>query len=278
MSFARSGRYLGRHSRGSSSRSNTSRYVPLHATKWETSRGFSHGIWLVLALFAAAVAGTTWVSTGIVASERWPIRWLEVNGSFQRVSAEQLRSSLAPLVSASFFTVDLQKLHDSALRKPWVAAAHVQKKWPDTVVVTVEEFQPLAHWNKDSLVSSRRTVFDAPDAAGIQGLPWLEGPEGRLDDVLQQWELFNSMLARVGLEIEHLELHDRGSWAMQLNNGTAVQLGRDAPVERLQRMMVSWRSLMLDQPLPPVRVDLRYTNGFAVRWPGEATKIAGIEK
>src|SRR5690606_31030083 len=78
-----------------------------HATRWETSRGFSHGIWLVLALFALAVGGTTWVSTGIVASERWPIRWLEVNGSFQRVSAEQLRSSLAPLVSASFFTVDL---------------------------------------------------------------------------------------------------------------------------------------------------------------------------
>lgn len=247
-----------------------------HATRFETSRGFSHGIWLVLALFAAAVAGTTWVSTGIVASERWPIRWLEVNGSFQRVSAEQLRSSLAPLVSASFFTVDLQKLNDSALRKPWVAAVNVQKKWPDTVVVTVEEFQPLAHWNKDALVSSRRTVFDAPDAAAIQGLPWLQGPDGRLDEVLQQWELFNSMLAKVGLEVERLELHERGSWAMQVNNGTTVQLGRDDPVERLQRLVTSWRGLMVDQELPPVRIDLRYTNGFAVRWPGETKEIAGI--
>lgn len=249
-----------------------------HATRYETSRGFSHGIWLVLALFALAVGGTTWVSTGIVASERWPIRWLELNGSFQRVSAEQLRSSLAPLVSASFFTVDLQKLHDSASRKPWVAAVNVQKKWPDTVVVTVEEFRPLAHWNEDALVSSRRSVFAAPDAVAIQGLPWLEGPEGRLDEVLQQWELFNSMLAKVGLEIERLELHDRGSWAMQANNGTTVQLGRDDPVERLQRLMISWRGLMAEQKLPPVRVDLRYTNGFAVRWPSETKAIAGIQQ
>ncbi len=249
-----------------------------HATRWETSRGFSHGIWLVLALFALAVGGTTWVSTGIVASERWPIRWLEVNGSFQRVSAEQLRSSLAPLVSASFFTVDLQNLHEAALRKPWVAAVNVQKKWPDTVVVTVEEFQPLAHWNERGLVSSRRTEFNAPDAAEIQGLPWLEGPDGRLEEVLTQWDLFNSMLAKVGLEIEHLELQERGSWAMQLNNGTLVQLGRDDPVDRLQRLMNSWRGLMVDQPLPPVRIDLRYTNGFAVRWPTETRAIAGNTK
>lgn len=256
----------------------TSRYVPRHATRRETSRGFSHGIWLVLALFALAIGGTTWVSTGIVASERWPIRWLEVNGSFQRVSAEQLRSSLAPLVSASFFTVDLQKLQGAALRKPWVAAVQVQKKWPDTVVVTVEEFQPLAHWNQEGLVSTRRSVFSAPDAVSIQGLPWLSGPESRLEDVLEKWELFNSMLARAGLEIETLELHDRGSWAMQVNNGTQLQLGRDDPVERLQRLMDSWRGLMAERNLPPSRIDLRYTNGFAVRWPDESKAIAGIQQ
>ncbi len=249
-----------------------------HATRYETSRGFSHGIWLVLALFALAIGGTTWVSTGIVASERWPIRWLELNGSFQRVSAEQLRSSLAPLVSSSFFTLDLQKLQTTAMRKSWVAAVDVQKKWPDTVVITVEEFQPLAHWNESALVSSRRTVFAAPDAAAIQGLPWLQGPEGRLDEVLQQWELFNSMLAKAGLEIERLELHERGSWAMQVNTGTRVQLGRDDPAERLQRLMKSWRGLMTDQELPPVRIDLRYSNGFAVRWPAENKAVAGIHK
>ena len=248
-----------------------------HATRYETSRGFSHGIWLVLALFALAIGGTTWVSTGIVASERWPIRWLEVNGSFQRVSAEQLRSSLAPLVSASFFTVDLQNLQDAAIRKPWVAAVNVQKKWPDTVVVTVEEYQPLAHWNEVDLVSSRRTVFAAPDAVAIQGLPWLQGPDGRLDEVLQQWELFNSMLARAGLEIEKLELQERGSWSMSLNNGTSVQLGRDDPVERLQRLMSSWRSLMVEQEMPPVRIDLRYTNGFAVHWPAAPEPLAGMQ-
>ena len=46
---------------------------------------------------------TAWVSMGIVAKDRWPIRWLEINGNFQRVSAEQLRAGLIPLISSSFF-------------------------------------------------------------------------------------------------------------------------------------------------------------------------------
>jgi hypothetical protein len=33
---------------------------------------------------------------------------------------------------------------------------------------------------------------------------------------------------------------------------------------------------MAEQELPPVSIDLRYTNGFAVRWPSETTEIAGI--
>ncbi len=83
------------------------------------------------------------------------------------------------------------------------------------------------------------------------------------------------MLESAGLEIERLVLDQRGSWSMVLDSGTHVELGRDVPVERLERLMASWRRLTRTQPLPPVEVDLRYTNGFAVRWPAEAADFAG---
>ena len=34
-----------------------------------------------------------------------------------------------------------------------------KKRWPDTVVVKVEEFVPFAHWNRGKLISSRGEVF-----------------------------------------------------------------------------------------------------------------------
>ena len=49
-------------------------------------RGFGVSIALIVLLFVMALAGTIWVSMGVVAKERWPIRWLDVNGPFERVS------------------------------------------------------------------------------------------------------------------------------------------------------------------------------------------------
>jgi len=234
---------------------------------YHDNRGFSLALAMILLLFMLTAAGFIWVSMGIVARDRWPIRWLEINGSFQRVSAEQLRASLSPLITSSFFTIDLQTLRDAASRNSWVSAVQVQKRWPDTVVVKVEEFVPFAHWNRGQLISSRSEAFSVPDADGIQGLPWLSGPQDQLGQVLKNWIKFNDELASAGLEIQQMTLDQRGSWSMVLNNGTRVNLGRDAAWKRLQRLMSGWDALLQGHMAPPRGVDLRYSNGFTVLWP-----------
>ncbi len=248
---------------------------PLSGINYRRCGGFSYGLILILLMFMTAIAGFVWVSMGIVASDRWPIRWLEINGSFQRVSAEQLRASLTPLIESSFFTIDLQELRDAADRNSWVAVVNVQKRWPDTVVVNVEEFVPFAHWNRGQLISSQGEAFSVPEADDIQGLPWLSGPQDQLAQVLKNWTKFNDELLSAGLEIQQMTLDKRGSWSMVLNNGTKVQLGRDAAWERLHRLMSGWDTLLQGQAAPPQDIDLRYTNGFAVLWRGESGKQTG---
>lgn len=247
---------------------------PAAATRHGTDGGFSQGLFTVLLLSTLAVAGIAWVGLGIVAKERWPIRWLEINGSFQRVSAEQVRVGLAPLANASFFTVDLQAIKQVAERNAWVAQVSVSKQWPDTVVVTVVEYTPVAHWNSGWMIAPDGQVFTAPDADEIQGLPWLAGPGERLQEVLDQWVHFDGLLDTAALEIDQLKLDQRGSWSMLLSSGTDLRLGRDDAVGRLQRLMASWGELSSTHPLPPLLIDLRYSNGFAVHWPPEAAGLA----
>lgn len=225
----------------------------------------------IILLLILALGVSAWVSLGITTRDRWPIRWLEVQGRFDRVSAEQLRASLAPQTKTSFFTLDLDALKESASRNPWVSGVRVEKRWPDTVVVSVEEFRPIAHWNADELVSEQGEIFAVPEAAGLQGLPWLEGEDPRFDEVLQRWSEYNSDLAPYGLEITRLKQDRRGSWEMTLDNGTTIQIGRDATEARLARLLASWPVLLETRETPPTTVDLRYTNGIAVNWhqPGE---------
>jgi cell division protein FtsQ len=230
------------------------------------SQGQASGLLAVVLLFLVTAAGMAWVGMGIVAPDRWPIRWLEVNGEFQRVSAEQLRATLAPNINSSFFTVDLQGLEEAAGRIPWVSEVRVQKIWPDTVNVIVDEYEPVAHWNRGRLVSRQGDDFEVPEADTLQGLPWLRGPDERLPDVLSTWIGINEALVPLGLEVARLALDDRGSWSLELNNGTQVYLGRNSMEERLQRLLSSWDALMEEQEVPPQGIDLRYTNGFAVAW------------
>jgi cell division protein FtsQ len=127
------------------------------------------------------------------------------------------------------------------------------------------------------LISKKGEAFSVAEADEIQGLPWLQGPPERLGEVLSYWADFSELLLPMGVEINGLKLDRRGAWAMQLSNGTQVQLGRDAARDRLQRLLVSWDSLMRDQAAPPQDVDLRYTNGFAVLWPQHQETAKGTD-
>lgn len=242
-----------------------------------SSRGFASGMLAVALLFLMSIGGLAWVSFGIIANDRWPIRWLELNGAFQRVSAEQLRATMTPLMKENFFTLDLHQLNHAAQRISWVSAVQVRKEWPDTVRVTIEEYVPVAHWNRGELISEQGKAFEVLEADEIQGLPWLEGPEERLDEVLVNWSQFSDALAPLGLEIAKLKLDRRGAWSMELSNGTRVQLGRDAATERFSRLLASWNTLTRDRLIAPQDVDLRYSNGFAVLWPQSVENTAGTD-
>lgn len=239
------------------------------------NRGFSAGVALTLLLFVFAAFGVVWVYNGMIAQERWPIRWLEIDGPFERVSAEQVRAILAPMVNGSFFTVNTREMREKAGEMPWVASVSVHKTWPDTVQVTIHEHTPVAHWIDGYLLDANGAPFTVPSAKEIQGLPWLESSPGQLELVFENWKKFDDKLEVIGQQVERLTLDPRGSWAAHLTGGTEVKLGKGKIFESLDILVSTWAGLMQGQDLPPASVDLRYTNGFAVLWSQNIKVMAG---
>lgn len=237
--------------------------------------GFSAGVAMLMLLFLLASAGVAFVYSGMVARDRWPIHWLEVDGAFERVSAEQVRASLAPLVKGSFFTVDTAGMRSVVSGIPWVAQVSVQKVWPDTVQVVIREHAPVAHWVDGYLLDGEGNPFLVPGADEIQGLPWLESPAPQMELVFENWQKFDDELAAIGQQVEFLTLDPRGSWSARLSGGTVVKLGKGDIFENLDTLVSAWAGMMHGQAIPPLSVDLRYTNGFAVLWPGNVDAVAG---
>jgi len=223
----------------------------------------------VLLLGILLVAGT-WLRTGLVGAERWPVRWLDVEGELQRTSAGQIRSAAVAPASAGFFATDLDAVRRAVEALPWVASAVVGRQWPDALHIRVVEHRPIAHWNRDRLLSDQGEVFAVAGSARMQGMASLEGPDARREEVLANWHQMRRRLAAVGQDIDQLRLDERGAWVVRLDSGQILALGREQIHQRLERYVLVHDDLRA-RGRPIVRIDLRYTNGLSVRWADEAS-------
>jgi len=242
----------------------------------------------------------TWGALGLlaygainwVAGQDWfALRTIEVRTPTEHVTEAQIRLVAERRVHGTFFTVDLERVRSSLEKLPWVREARVERRWPDTLVVSLVEHVPLARWNDTALVSQTGDVFVA---AVNQSLPRLYGPDGSSAEVVTAFQAYQSALAPLAMTIAELRLTPRRAWRVRLDNGMQLALGREQAGVRLARFVALYPRLFtaasatskatptgtaavlgaaeaVPVPVHPATVDLRYPDGFAIRMPSSAS-------
>ena len=218
---------------------------------------------LAVALVALPVVA---VVNGWVGANQFPLRTLRVQGTLQRVDEAQLRATVLPHAHRGFFAVQLDRIQDAVGALPWVERAEVRKHWPDVLEVRIVEHRPFARWGEQQLLSEHGRLFPVGKLQAPAGLPLLDGPEGRVPEVVALYNQAREQLADAG-GVLGVALDRRGSWSITLRDGTRVVLGRNDPGARLARFAPMLPQLAAQNPQRRlVRADLRYTNGFALTW------------
>lgn len=236
--------------------------------------------WTVALLLAAltGLAGLgVWTVSDVVDGREFPIRSVRVEGSFRHVSAEQVSRIVAPYAAAGFFETDVSAAKQALEALPWVDAAAVRRVWPDVLHVTLVEQHPAAHWGSDSLVNPRGEVFTPVRGVDAEHeLPLLEGPRQTAPQVLGFYREVRALLTPLGLHAERLRMDVRRAWQLQLSNGITVTLGREQTMRRLQRFIRFYPKVVARRSAEIEEVDLRYPNGFAVRWSAPALNASRL--
>ncbi|MEO6800969.1 MAG: cell division protein FtsQ/DivIB [Rhodanobacter sp.] len=228
---------------------------------------------LAIALVALPVVG---LLRGWFAADRWPVTQLTVQAEFRHVSADQIRAAVLPRLGKGFFALDLDAVQKAVAALPWVESVEARKRWPDMLQLRVYERQPFARWNDKQLISRQGLVFDAPDAADLVALPDLRGPDTRLAEVVSFYAEARKAFASNNIKIKGVTLTERGSWSVTTISGARIVIGdRDQAGRRLHRFLDVYPQLIAGHAEGFVYADLRYTNGFAVRWPEAAGVNAG---
>ncbi|MDB5906722.1 MAG: cell division protein FtsQ [Massilia sp.] len=188
----------------------------------------------------------------------------------KRVNELTLRAGVIGRIKGNFFTTNLEQVRTAFESVPWVRRATVRREWPDQLIVSIEEHEPLGTWGEDGqLLSVKGDVFTAnlAEAEDDHPLPEFDGPEGSGKEVLARFAELRSWFAPLKLAPEALSLSGRYAWTVRLDNGMRVALGREQDHttlrSRVQRLVKIYPQLAARVQAIET-VDMRYPNGLAL--------------
>ena len=234
--------------------------------------------WRRLGAWLGALAALSGAAAALVMALNQPIASVSVEGSFQRVSPVDVERVVKSEVhGAGLLSVDLAAVRREIHTLAWVDAVSVQRAWPRGLNVLVIEQTAAARWGEQGLVNARGELF-AGDARHIPPeLAQLSGPSEEQPAVARRYLAAAARLTQAGLHLTALRLDARGAWEFDLSNGVTVRLGRRQVDERFEKFMSAALKLVTERGEEISYVDMRYTNGFAIGWRGNAPRAAGRE-
>jgi len=219
------------------------------------------------------------VTTVIVAGSLWmmkpttlPIKQVHIEGEFLRLDTNRMQELVSDKVRGGFFNINVAAIRNTLMALPWVKEVSVHRIWPDGLRVVVNEQTAVVKWNETGLLNDQGHYFAPEKDSFPNGLPVLEGPEDSQELLLKRLKLLKQFY---GLSVVRLRLNERRAWQFQLDSGLSVVLGRKDFESRIDRFVHVVIKNMGEKLSQAREIDMRYTNGFAVRWKQRA--IENIE-
>jgi cell division protein FtsQ len=209
------------------------------------------------------------------------IQQIQIQGeegqNLKHINPALVRTQVINQLSGNFFSVRLDHARKAFEDLPWVRSASVRRVWPNGLIVTLEEQQPIGIWNtKDGtkLLNSYGELFtvNLAEAELDRGLVEFSGPTNGNKEAVELYHQLGNWFKPFDTSVVSLSLSSRYSWTTRLDNGMIFELGRDLDQKdrsqiknRLERFFKVWPEVKEKLPNKVDYIDLRYTNGFAIR-------------
>ena len=219
--------------------------------------------------------------------DKFRIEEIEIHGHFERVDPQNVRTAVARELEGNYFSASLPAIEDVIGSLPWVFDVSVRRRWPATLVVEVDEIQPVAAWGADRWLNANGELVNREPWDG--NLPVLDGPVEMKDVIWQAFQEWHGLFAAQGLSLDRLEFDERELWylslslsALALERVSLPQDGKDLPPlptanvtmivdnsdagARIRRLISALNSQLIMEFPGMQSIDLRYPNGFAIHW------------
>ena len=227
---------------------------------------------LVSVGFAALLVGVFYGGRYVWSLE---VARIAVSGKLDNVSVASIEALVSPQLTPGFLAADLDQIRQSLESFPWIYAANVRRRWPDTLDIDVDEQRPIARWGEQGFLNHEGDLFVVDQSPRWHPLPQLSGPVGSEAMLVRRYQTLEALLRGTGREIVSLQLDEIGQYIAKLDTGVALNFGADHFVSRARRFVRLYSNQLAQTSV--TRIDLRYEHGAAVVFQ-QQDQIAMIEQ
>lgn len=220
---------------------------------------------LLSALAGMLLAGGAAATTHALVERDTSLREVVLSHTPLHVQPRVVRDIVAPHAEDGFARLDLVRLREELEALSWVARAQVRRDWPDRLVVTLHEHEPIAALPRGQFLMRNGAVASIEGFDGA-ALPRLEVDAAHARAAYGAYRDLESALAGSALRPELLRRSTRGSWTLLDESGVAFRLGKGDPAQQAERLKTAVMPALNGRLQRVAYVDLRYGNGFAVGW------------
>ena len=226
----------------------------------------SKGAKLSLLLVSMTILLMASLMSGVIRSSHWEVSNIELDAEFRRVNSEQVRIIVAAYPERSFFKIKADVIRNNLKNIPWVKKVTVNKKWPNSLIIKLIEHKAVAVWNNNQLLNNQGEIFNVDSIDDLSALPKIEGKNNQSQIIWNHFNRYSDIIKQTGYDIRSTKVSNRGGWNLYLSNGINLKLGSQQIDAKLVRMIDTWSKLAKLNEEMPETIDLRYTNGYAVKW------------
>ena len=230
---------------------------------WRPSKGL---LWLAGAAGVIALAGYgaywTWTSPFFKVSN------IEVRGT-ERMAASTVVESTG-LLGDSMFNADVAKAQEALYQQPLVSSVRIERKWPDSIVVHIEERKTWGTWEQSGVrYSIDREGVVLGLGAAPQGAPVIKSSEpgnrvvgDRVDyqAVDAAAEIYEKLPRQLGTTVAEVAfITGKGVQVTTTNNQTAL-FGDSSSIAYKLSVWAALQQEAQAQRINYTTIDLRYGN------------------
>lgn len=204
-----------------------------------------------------------------------PINEIMIKGQYESIDNEQINLIANKYLIGNFFTVNLKSTQNAFKKLPWVRDVSVRRKWPDKLLITIEEHNVLARWGNLGLINNHGEIFNA---AFQDDLPVFNGDEKFVMDITKKYYEINKILSKELIQVGTISLSNRLSWEIVTDNQLKIIIGKDNVLKKLNLFITHYQDVLYKVKKRIDYVDLRYKDGFSVKVINEGKRKFKKEK